>query len=375
MNPKVENYISNLDIVKFTLSGVDVSFANAIRRIILSEIPIVGFKTLPYEENKCKILFNTTRHNNEFIKQRLSCIPVHITDLSIPLNNYLLEIDEENNTDTIRYITTENFKIRNLTTNDYLDKGELRKIFPPFIPSTGKGEYFIDFARLRPTISNEIPGEKLKLTCEFSIVTAKEDSMFNVAGTCSYGFTPDTNKIASELIKNQQKWRDEGKSKEEVDFESKNWQLLEAMRFTIKNSFDFIIQTIGIYENDELVSKACSILIKKLQDLFNSSTNDQIPIEKSISTIDNCFDIVLENDNYTISNIISFIIYNDFYEGSKVLSYCGSKKMHPHNPDTIMRIGFNETNSTRDNCRQLIEYACEHAIEVFKIIKNRFSTK
>ena len=115
-------------------------------------------------------------------------------------------------------------------------------IFPP----TGKGEYFIDFARLRPKMSDEIPGERLKLTCEFSIATARDDSMFNVVGTCSYGFTPNRDEMVKQLAIRQTKWKDEGKTEEEIDFESKNWNLLEGLRYVTKDSFDFIIQTIGI---------------------------------------------------------------------------------------------------------------------------------
>ncbi len=372
MNPKIDNFTVENDMLKFTLSGVDVSFANAIRRIILSEIPIVGFKTIPYEENKCNILANTSRLNNEIIKQRLSCIPVHITDLTIPLNNYILEIDEENKTDTVMIITTEHFKVRNLTTNTYLEKHEVRKIFPPFIPSTGKGEYFVDFVRLRPTISPEIPGEKLKLTCEFSIVTAKEDSMFNVASTCSYGYTVDKEAVQRELPKLEQKFRDEGKSAEEIAFELKNWQLLEGMRYTLKNSFDFAIQTVGIYESTELVQKACKILINKFEELKKLVTNDQVKIEKSISTIENCYDVTLENENYTVGNIINFIVYNEFYSSSKVLSYCGFKKMHPHDPDSLLRVGFNQATDTKDSVREMLIYSCDEANKVFKTVLERF---
>jgi len=373
MNPKIDNYTVDNNTLKFTLSGVDVSFANAIRRIILSEIPIVGFKTLPYEQNKCNITANTSRLNNEILKQRLSCIPIHISDLSIPLNNYILEIDEENKTDTIMLVTTEHFKIRNISTNTYLEKHEVRKIFPPFIPSTGKGEYFIEFARLRPTISPEIPGEKLKLTCEFSIVSAKEDGMFNVASTCSYGFTVDKEAGQRELAKLQQKWRDEGKTKEEAEFEAKNWLLLEANRYTIKNSFDFNIQTVGIYESSELVNMACSILIKKFEELKTMVTNDQVKIEKSVSTIDNCYDITLENENYTVGNILNFIVYNQFYSNTKILNYCGFKKMHPHDPDSLMRVGFNQITETKDSVREMLIYSCDEANKVFREVKERFS--
>ena len=39
--------------------------------ILLSNIPTVVFKTFPYSENKCDITKNTTRFNNEILKQRL----------------------------------------------------------------------------------------------------------------------------------------------------------------------------------------------------------------------------------------------------------------------------------------------------------------
>ena len=90
MNPKIENVDKNSNIMRFRLSGVNVSLANALRRTILSDIPTVVFKTSPYEENKATIISNTSRLNNEVIKQRLSCIPIHIDDLDMPLQNAIL---------------------------------------------------------------------------------------------------------------------------------------------------------------------------------------------------------------------------------------------------------------------------------------------
>ena len=187
MNPQVETIIENNDTLTFTLSGVNVSLANAIRRTILSDIPIVVFRTSPIESNKAKITANTSRLNNEILKQRLSCIPIHISDLQMPLQNYIAELNKENLTDTLMYVTTEDFRIKNVQTGEYLSEKNTREIFPP-CEQTG---YYIDIARLRPKISDEIPGEKLQLTCEFSIGNAKLDSMFNVASTCSYGYTVD----------------------------------------------------------------------------------------------------------------------------------------------------------------------------------------
>jgi DNA-directed RNA polymerase alpha subunit len=120
MSAKIEELKESGDIMTFTLTGVDACYANGIRRVILSEIPIVVFKTTPHEENKSNILINTSRLNNEIIKQRLSCIPICIKDLEIDFSNYLLELDVENKTDTVIMVTTKDFKIKNLTTNTYL---------------------------------------------------------------------------------------------------------------------------------------------------------------------------------------------------------------------------------------------------------------
>jgi len=162
MNPRIEakSVSEDGDVLKFTLSGVNVSIANSIRRTILSDIPCVVFKTSPNEENTANIILNTSRFNNEIIKQRLSCIPIHISDLQMPLKNYLMEVNVENLTDTMLYVTTKDFKIKNLTTGDYLSEKDTQAIFPPS-DQTG---YYIDFLRLRPKISNEIPGESIHLT-------------------------------------------------------------------------------------------------------------------------------------------------------------------------------------------------------------------
>ena len=268
MASKIANLKEEDGKMTFTISDIDVSYINGIRRTILSDIPIVVFKTSPYEENKAIIDKNTSSLNNEIVKQRLSCVPICIKNLDeFPVKNYLLELDVENKTDTNIIVTTKDFKIRDLTTNSYLDEGETQKIFPPFIPPNGSGEYYIDFLRLRPKISDEIPGERIKLTCEFSLGTARDDSSFNITGTCSYGCTPDYNKREEQLQIRKQKWRDEEKTEAEIEFEAANWVLLEGMRYVIRNSFDFILESVGIYDNEQIMIKSCNILITKLDTL------------------------------------------------------------------------------------------------------------
>ena len=71
----------------FTMSNIDYSLANSLRRIILSDIPTVIFRTFPHNESKVDIIENTSRLNNEILKQRIGCIPIHI-----PILNFLIKI-------------------------------------------------------------------------------------------------------------------------------------------------------------------------------------------------------------------------------------------------------------------------------------------
>jgi len=368
MNPRVEIEKEKSDALKFTLSGVNVSLANAIRRTIISDISTAVFKTTPYEQNKSSILINTTRQNNEILKQRLSCVPIHITDPDMPIHDYILDVDVENLTDTIQYVTTKDFKIKNKKTGEFINEKDNTSIFPPN-DITG---YYIDFARLRPKISEETHGEKLKMTCEFSIGTAKEDAMFNVVSTCAYGFTLDDDMIEKELSKKVKVWK-EGGDDVDVDFETKNWKLLEAKRFVKKDSFDYIIQSVGVFSNRELVNKACFVLINKLNVLANVIDTDEIDIHPSENTMKNSFDIILVNEDYTLGKVIEFMLYSKFFEGIKILSFCGFKKMHPHDANSIVRVAYKDVVDTT-TIKQHLKQCIVDATHVFEKIGEVFHT-
>lgn len=360
-------------LMSFTITNIDVSYVNALRRTILADIPIVCFKTTPYEENKANIMINTTRLNNEILKQRLSCIPICIPNLEdTPIKNYLLELDFENKMDTTYIVTTKDFKIKDLSSNTYLEDGFVKKIFPPFIPPTGNGEYYIDFVRLRPRISDEIPGERIKLTCEFSVSTARDDSMFNVTGTCSYGYTPDPEKMEEQLEIRKQKWKDEDKKESEIKFEAANWKLLEGLRYVKKNSFDFIIQSVGIYENEKIIIKASEILLHKFEVMKNALAQDELEIKAADNTMENCYDVTLVNEDYTMGNILNYELYTIFYRDLKMLSYVGFKKLHPHDSDSILRLTLTDITKGISTIKTMLNSVMDESIKKLHAIKGCF---
>ena len=276
-------------------------------------------------------------------------------------------MDVTNDTDNMMYVTTEHFKIRNKTNDNYLTKEETMKIFPPCI----RTNYYIEFARLRPKISDSIPGEQLKLTAEFSVKTAKANSMYNIVSKCSYGNTLDAEKIKEQWEKLENKLNSEQMTKDEIAFQKQNYYLLDAQRQFVPDSFDYVIQTIGIYENKEIVKKACIVLQNKLVDFINGIDSDTVPINNSESTIDYCYDIILENEDYTIGKVLEYLLYEKYYIKEKVLSFCGFKKYHPNNTDSVIRVAFNN-NGDKALVKQYLRMVSIDASEIFKGVYKLF---
>ena len=315
MDPMLKNFSEDQDVLRFTLHNVEVCFANAIRRTILSDIPCVTIRTENHEINQCNIKINTSRLHNEILKQRLSCIPIHSTRLrdnesekALP-ENYSLVVDVENTTDNILFVTTEDFRLRDNSDGTVLSKEEMDKLFPGLFPKNTLTQSYIDFARLRPKVGNDIKGEHLSLVADFSVASAKDDSMFNVVSKCAYGNTMDPSKASSVWDAQEEKLRKEGESENDIKFQKENFRILDAQRHFESNSFDFVIQTLGVYDNKDLVRKACAIIQGKLIDIVQIIDNAEMPILTGETTMENCFDIHLENEDYTVGKILEYVIY------------------------------------------------------------------
>ena len=68
---------------------------------------------------------------------------------------------------------------------------------------------------------------------------------------------------------------------------------------------------------------------------------NEINIKNAENTMSNCFDVILENEDYTLGKILEYFLYTKFYE-TQMLTFCGFKKMHPHDNDSIIRIAYTE---------------------------------
>ena len=368
--PKISNVDEYNNTLKFTLSNINVSYANAIRRVLLSDIPCIVFKTNPYSENNVNIKINKSRLNNELIKQRISSIPIHIDNINdFPYQNYIIELDKTNITNNIIYATTEDFKIKNIDSQKYLETSEVRKLFPP---DSITGD-FIDIVRLRPKLTDTSEPEQIKFEAKLTISTAKEDGTFNVVSTCAYGNTLDPVKIKDAWSAKENTLKDTV-SKEELEFLKKDWMLLDAKRLFIEDSFDFTIETIGIYSNYKLLELGISLIIRKLYLMLESLKNENDLIYEATDTLDNCYIITLLNEDYTIGKIIEYYLFNKYFKQDKIVNYVGFLKKHPHDNDSFIKISFKNLIS-KDELLIIIEDSVNNSILLLNSIKEYFTYK
>ena len=256
--------------------------------------------------------------------------------------------------------------IQNKENNHFLTKEEQHKIFPP----NQRTHYFIDFARLRPKIG-DIPGEHIKLIADFSVKTAKDDAAYNVVSKCSYANSPDHLKIAELKDSLESKLKSEELTQTEIDFHLKNFMLLDAKRHFLSNSFDFVIKTIGVYDNQDLVKKSSIILSNKFIQLIDMIDSDTILISPSEVAFENSYDIKLENEDYTLGNVLEYILYEKYFNGEKTLTFCGFKKFHPHDTHSIIRIAYADK-IDKYVVKQNLRIACIEAQDIYKNIYKLF---
>ena len=315
-------------ILSFTMANTNKSIANALRRTIIGSLPAVVMK----QEN-CKISVNTTRFNNEILKQRLASIPVHISPDS-KLEDYSIYLKKSNTTSSVVYVTSEDFEV---TLNGKI-------VASPFQPSA-IGTY-IDILRLRPKM--ELAVESIELTATLSLATGNQSGTFNLAN-CSYICT--VNEVEAES-----KWAKTGNSNKD---EYIDWKLLDAKRCVIPDSYDVSVESIAIYSNKQIVQMACILLQKELTVYKESELN----IHVSETTMDNCVDIKFDNCDYTIGKLLEYNIFSALFPAK--ISYISFIKNHPHDLSGFLRIAFKDEPSSQF-INDLFTESCKECINYFK---------
>lgn len=350
----------NSQKLSFTINDYELSVVNAVRRIILAEIPTVGFYFDPIDidHNDIKISKNTCALHNEFLAHRISLVPLCFNE------------DEINEFDPAKFTfvlkkQNNSFEIMNVTTRDFDIIDENGKKYPEslkerVLPMNSVTKDHILITKLKPNLYDEVSpprGESVDIECIPSVNVAQKHARWCPVSQCCFKNTIDDKAAADkfdELIEDFESQIGKTLTKEEREKKLKEFNTLEVFRCFKKNKydeanhFDFKIESECGLRPGYLFFKAVKILIEKLAKLNENLAQNQTETVKitKLSGVDNYFQIEIRNEDYTLLNVLQSMMYGICFREKKTsenpLDYVGYYQPHPLDNAMVLKLKFKQ---------------------------------
>lgn len=326
---------------EFDIEDMDLSIVNAIRRVVLSEIPNLGF--LGEGDVSIQILKNSGPLHNEFMIHRIGLIPLHFTEEEVESfaeGDYEFSCDVRNNDPSLMNVTTRH--ITGTRQGTPLTDVELRRIFPAN-PIT---EQHVLITRLRQ-------GEELAFHAKVVKSKAKAHASFAPSSLCTFFYHLDETKVK----------------------EAKN--ILDKERAYIKNQYGdptrirFMIEPEGGLSARYMVAKALEILLDKIDTVHRELDvldSEKVKVSPTLD-IPNSFDLHIFQEDDTLGNLFQSLLYNLYIrENNKVLDnkykvgYVGYFAPHPLEPKIVLRMSLLHDDITPDvkDFVHVMKESCRH---------------
>ena len=314
----ISNIKTNNDLFSFDLNNnskeLKISFANALRRTIISDIYTYAI------DNKSIIFYeNTSMLNNEFLKHRLTLMPLISNLENINYDNIVISCKKTNNGENIENVYISDF-VCTENENKIIDNSIIFK-HPNILFAKLKNSQFLSF-ECKITKNNAYYG----------------GSFFSPVSICLYTFKLDDKKV-DEITK-------------EMDAPQKTTFLTQDVERIYKKNdlgepyvYQFQIESIGFYESKDILLLGINSLKERLNSLKIELRNKK---SKKISILDNdehpdFFEFLIDHENETIGNLLSTYITYD-----PNVFYCGYVIEHPLKNNIIFKIKL-KTNNNLDS--------------------------
>jgi len=393
MEPKIINIGSINGEMQFEMIDTELCVVNSLRRIALTNINCLVFRGFPHTSNLINIQKNTSKFNNEYLKHRIQCIPICYSDetnFDAFINQYEVKLNVSNDTNNIRYVTTEDLILYDKKTGNPINTSGSIKTKQIFPPDSITGHYIV-IAVLMPKITEDDIIEELQITMEFSLGNAKQDSCWNVVTKCCYENKKDEVKltkffkknpeIVTAYFKNDVNAIETYMKTEMSEYDKKDFDLLNGQRFYNENNYIVKIESVGIYTTEEIIYKSCQYIIKKLSEFIEYTKNANIEnskintgneyglfIDKSNTNL--MYYLYIPTDDYTIGKIIEKYLYMMF---SKDIYYVSFKKEHPHDNHSYVLFCYNnDTEVSSEIIINNLRSVSSELIKIYEIISSKF---
>ena len=337
LNKKLSNNTLTFDLNN-TSQNIKISLANAIRRTIISDIYTYAIdeKTVLFHENNSVL-------NNEFLKHRLTLIPLKSDLEGIDYENLLITCKKNNENELTENIYVSDFECIDINKNTIIDNSLIFP-YPKILFAKIKNNQFISFEAKLTKSNSEHSG-----------------SAFSTVSTCIYTFKVDEKK-SNEIIENL----DEDKKK---SFLTQDIQrVYEKNDIGDPNTYKFVIESIGFYDCNKIVDLGINSLIDKLNIIKNEIKNNKSKKITLLQKNNEFYNFLIDNENETIGNLLSTYLSYD-----KEVFYCGYIIEHPLKKNIILKIKLNNDNNL-ENIIFIIESNINTILDILEKIKSELES-
>ena len=310
-------------MLQFEISDIDVSHVNAIRRVILAEIPTIAIAYDPYKPKESDIQFvkNNSVLHNEFVGHRLSIVPLYFKAEEIDAydpDQYKFVIHKKNTTTESIDVTTDDIRYE----NNYGTAKPISEIFPRD-PLTKDP---IIISKLKPNIMNPSNGEELHIVFSARKDIAKKHARWCAVSTCVYENTMDEErvKLARENITD---------SKLLNAFDSiEKYRIFKTNKYGEPNSFKFTIVSECALTPKEILLNSVKVIRAKLAALVSEEGKYEVQKQNDL------YIITVHEEDHTLGNLVQSYIYNKYVRESSEIEYVGYYQPHPLESDIIFKL-------------------------------------
>jgi len=407
----------NLDI-NFSIKRVPLCMANAIRRILISDIPIVAFNDTwddRPEFRSINIMKNTSGIHNEFLSHRLSLTPIcmYKNDLLKIQTKFvkkrqftfnkkkvpIFKINIKNNQETRSKLKISGSMTITSENIEYLDDSDEYPDIRTFFQPNSISNDFIIIDLLKPDIINDNESEELDLIMKPNIGFGHIKANYSPVCIPSFEFLVDESKVESIfndkiIFKNKERVKKGLKeySEEVIEKLKKSYHLLDKQRVFLRdinnnpNMFKFRIESIGFLESDQLVYDALIILELKLIDIINSiivDLSNNIKYTNHIN-LDKSYDDLLgyiftiKDEDHTIGNLISEYMKLLYASANpidcNIITFVSYRMPHPLNKSIEIKMKLN-SNLTESAYKQIHDAAIIHFLPDIDLLTTSYDSE
>ena len=386
--------------VRFVINNSNVSMMNAIRRTMISDVPTFGFKTEPYEKSMVEVIKNDSPLHNEFISHRIGMIPINILDTDFKIEDYEFIIDEKNNTNFPKKITSGHFKILKISTNEFLPREEVEKIFPKD-PLTNEDILITELKPCYNVIDYKLNSYKDELMRSFGkeqyfhikakavLSTGSENSRFSPITATSYQYKIDEERAKQGetdfILKEIKKAQDKGLKPKDEEALSRYFKttLIERFYHIDENEepyiFNFNIESLGYLPPLIVLHRGIQVLIEKINKFMINlkSYNDNIIQIATSPNLENGYQLTIQDENDTLGNLLQEHFYDLFCEDedNMILNYIGYKKIHPLEEKIVINIQPVKKMNWEEIINSIFVIGTKHIISKLTKLQNNLESK